>query len=113
MLKPDQSLPNIEEVPADSILTEPEFGFVYKNGQGNKRFLRFSQIARYCDGTLMLIRNQLNSKVMLDNQGSKKLNPDDKERAERALEMIKEKMEYRDAMRRFEILFAIRRRENP
>ncbi|KAI3735732.1 hypothetical protein L6452_15242 [Arctium lappa] len=113
MLKRDQSLPNIENVSADTVLVNPEFRMVYKNGKGDKCFLRFSQIARYCDGTLMLLRDQLRSKIALHDKGSKKLEVRDRALIVRALETIEERMEYRNTLQKFEILFAIRRRYVP
>ena len=52
LLKPNQSLPEIENSPMFIILEELEFGIVYQNEKQEKCFLRFNEVQKYFDGTL-------------------------------------------------------------
>ncbi|KAI3677911.1 hypothetical protein L6452_37185 [Arctium lappa] len=46
LIKPNLKLPDLENYPLFTILQDPEFGIVYKNGQNVKWFLIFSEVAK-------------------------------------------------------------------
>ncbi|KAI3757575.1 hypothetical protein L6452_05116 [Arctium lappa] len=56
-------------VPVFTVLKLPEFGMTYVSNKGVMRFIRLSQIARFCDGTLMLLKDKLKRDVDKDEKG--------------------------------------------
>jgi len=58
-LMPDLSCPSIDTMPLLTPLVQLEPGIIYLNGKGERRFMRLSQMDRFSDGTLLLVRNIL------------------------------------------------------
>ncbi|KAI3772602.1 hypothetical protein L6452_03792 [Arctium lappa] len=70
LLKPDLSVPSDAlSVPAFTVIKISEFGMSYVNNKGVLRFIRFDQIARFCDGTLMLLNDKLKRALNQDEKG--------------------------------------------
>ncbi|KAI3772009.1 hypothetical protein L6452_03183 [Arctium lappa] len=76
LLKPDLSIPsNAQNVPTFTALNFLELGMTYVNDKGDMHFIRFSQIARLCDGTLLLLRDKLKRSIDQDVKGIQFLDP--------------------------------------
>lgn len=110
LLKPNKSLPDLENFPLYMILEEPEFGVTYKNGVGEKYFLRFREVASYSDGTLKAIKLQLRSKLDVDKKEKVKMDVKEKELILKAMDTIEDRIQYRNAIRRFEVRFGLRKK---
>ncbi|KAI3685098.1 hypothetical protein L6452_34331 [Arctium lappa] len=93
-----------------TLINNPEFDMTYLNGKGEPCFIRFSQIARYCDGTLILLRDKLRCFIDQDDKGVQSLDPYYRRLVLKALGQIEERLEYRTSLRYFEISFGFRRR---
>lgn len=109
-MKPNKSLPDLENFPLYMILEEPEFGVTYKNGVGEKYFLRFREVASYSDGTLKAIKLQLRSKLDVDKKEKVKMDVKEKELILKAMDTIEDRIQYRNAIRRFEVRFGLRKK---
>ena len=59
LMMPDLSCPNIETSPPFTPLYQPETGIIYLNGNGERRYMRLSQLDRFSNDTLLLVRNIL------------------------------------------------------
>ncbi|KAI3707555.1 hypothetical protein L6452_26181 [Arctium lappa] len=62
LLRPNRSLSNLESYPFFTIVEDP-YGVVYKNGSNEKCFLRFEEITHFSDGTLKVIKLQLEQRL--------------------------------------------------
>ncbi|KAI3771183.1 hypothetical protein L6452_02342 [Arctium lappa] len=113
LLKPFQKLVDIENLPTYMIIEEHEFGIVYKNESGNKCFLWFEEIEKYCDGTLKIIKLQLTKKLKFDDKEEKKTDVQERKLNELVLEKIEKRLDFRNSLRRFYCLFGIRKRYIP
>lgn len=112
ILKPDQSLHDVENYPMFMILEDPEFGIVYKNANGEKKFLRFGEIAKYSDGIIKAIRLSLDHKLKNDNKASEKEKMALRERllVIRVMVVIDERLNFRNTLRRIETHLGMRKR---
>lgn len=59
LMMPDLSCLNIDTMPLLTPLVWPEPGIIYLNGKGERRYMRLSQVDRFSDDTLLLVRNIL------------------------------------------------------
>ncbi|KAI3729154.1 hypothetical protein L6452_17805 [Arctium lappa] len=110
LLKPDLKIPSdTQNVPVFTVIKLPEFGMTYVNDKGIMRFIRFNQIARFCDGTLMLLQEKLKRVLDKDEKGVQLLDPKYKPLVLEALGVIEERLEYRTQIRYFEISFGFRK----
>jgi len=109
LLKPNQHLPEIENFPVFIILEEPEFGIVYQNANQEKCFLRFEEVQKYSDGTLKMIRMRLNNKLEVDKKAKEKIEQIEKDLILKALQLIQDRLDFRNTIRRFETYFGIRK----
>ncbi|KAI3696573.1 hypothetical protein L6452_28950 [Arctium lappa] len=110
LLKPDLKIPSdTQNVPAFTVIKLPEFGMTYVNDKGIMHFIRFNQIARFCDGTLMLLKDKLKRALDKDEKGVQLLDPKYKPIVLEALGEIEERLEYRTQIRYFEISFGFRK----
>ncbi|KAI3681770.1 hypothetical protein L6452_36574 [Arctium lappa] len=110
LLKPDLSVPSDAlSLLAFTVIKIPEFGMSYVNNKGVLRFIRFDQIARLCDGTLMLLKDKLKSVLSQDEKGVQSLDSTYKSLVLEALGVIEERLEYRTQIRYFEISFGFRK----
>ncbi|KAI3729714.1 hypothetical protein L6452_18378 [Arctium lappa] len=75
--------------PAFTVLKFPELGMTYANNKGNMCFIRFSQMARFCDGTLMMLKDKLNRAFDKYEKGVQPLDPKYKELVRQALVLLK------------------------
>lgn len=91
------------------ILEEPEFGIVYQNAKSEKCFLRFDEVQKYSDGTLKLIRQKSNRKLDADNK-EKEMDKRDRSLIERAVDAIQDRLNFQNAIRRFESYFGLRKK---
>ncbi|KAI3669567.1 hypothetical protein L6452_40807 [Arctium lappa] len=57
--KPNDQLPGIENVPSNSLITEPEFGFIFKDDDGLKKIYRPNKSHKYSNNTLLKIKNTI------------------------------------------------------
>ncbi|KAI3697954.1 hypothetical protein L6452_31060 [Arctium lappa] len=57
--KPHEQFPGIENVSSNSLITEPEFGFIYRDDDGLKRMYRPHQSHKYSNNTLQKIKNTI------------------------------------------------------
>ncbi|KAI3735651.1 hypothetical protein L6452_15159 [Arctium lappa] len=110
LLKPDLKIPSdTQNVPAFTVIKFPEFGMTYVNDKGIMHFIRFNQIASFCDGTLMLLKDKLKRALDKDEKGVQLLDPKYKALVLEALGEIEERLEYRTQIRYFEISFRFRK----
>ncbi|KAI3672787.1 hypothetical protein L6452_38887 [Arctium lappa] len=110
LLKPDLKIPSdTQNVPKFTVIKLPEFGMTYVNDKVIMRFIRFNQIARFCDGTLMLLKDKLKCALDKDERGVQLLDPKYKPLVLEALGVIEERLEYRTQIRYFEISFGFRK----
>ncbi|KAI3669582.1 hypothetical protein L6452_40831 [Arctium lappa] len=110
LLKPDlKILSDAQSVPAFTVIKLPEFGMSYVNNKGIMRFIRFNQIARFCDGTLMLLKDKLKHALDQDEKGVQPLDPKYKSLVLETLGVIEERLEYMTQIRYFEINFRFRK----
>lgn len=77
--------------------------------------MRFSEIAKYSDGTLEVTRLQLDSRLQINDQNRAENRMPTIERSllVRALINIDERTSFRRAMRRIETYLGLRRRRRP
>ncbi|KAI3672657.1 hypothetical protein L6452_38754 [Arctium lappa] len=97
------------------------YGVVYKNGSNEKCFLRFEEIAHYSDGTLKVIKLQLEQRLkesqrrFLETRKETFLFENDEIRLlKKTLNIIQERLNFRSTLRRLEVsvgLNRIRQRE--
>ncbi|KAI3758811.1 hypothetical protein L6452_06383 [Arctium lappa] len=57
--KPHDQFPGIENVPSNSLITEPEFRFIYRDDDGLKKMYRPNQSHKYSNNTLQKIKNMI------------------------------------------------------
>ena len=62
LLRPNQMLAGLMQMPLYAVIGEPEFGIAFKNGM-NKIFIWFNELEKYSDGTLKVVRLQLQEKL--------------------------------------------------
>jgi hypothetical protein len=105
---PDLSCPSIQTSPPFTPLYQPETGIIYLNGNGERRFMRLSQLDRFSDGTLLLVRNILVER--LTSETFVTLNRFDVERTstEHIVKEITKRLRYRLQIRRVEMANKLR-----
>ncbi|KAI3665070.1 hypothetical protein L6452_43687 [Arctium lappa] len=115
LLRPNRSLSNLESYPLLTIVEDP-YGVVYKNGSNEKCFLRFEEIAHYSDGTLKVIKLQLEQHLkeakrrFLETRVNAFLIDNDEIRLfQKTLGTIQEKLNFRSTLRRLEVLIGLNR----
>ncbi|KAI3734325.1 hypothetical protein L6452_13791 [Arctium lappa] len=116
--KPKQKLDNIESFLLFTVVDEP-YGVVYRNLKGRHCFMRFEEVCKYSDGTLKLIKMHLIQKLNYEKQnvanrqrfnfypqkeGNKELL-----RLEKAIDVIQDRINFRNALHRLEAQVDIRR----
>ncbi|KAJ9544876.1 hypothetical protein OSB04_024583 [Centaurea solstitialis] len=88
----------------------PEHGVVYVTKKKKERkFMRFSELAKFCDGTLLYVYNGLASRLLTDQIPSSKL-VDGKANVLEAMNLIERKLKERLMYRRFEASMKMRAR---
>ena len=107
---PDFRIPNLEGLIVFDVRTRPDFGITYQDGQGVSRFMRFSQIACFCDSTLLHIRKLLKERVACCRDFSEDRFGMNKSWVEKAFGCINERLNYRLKMRRVESAMRLRKR---
>ncbi|KAI3673538.1 hypothetical protein L6452_39661 [Arctium lappa] len=115
LLRPNRSLPNLESYHLLTIIEDP-YGVVYKNGSNEKCFLRFEEIAHYFDGTLKVIKLQLDQRLkdsqrrFLETRSETFLFENDEIRLlKKTLDTIQERLNFRSTMRRLEVSVGLNR----
>ncbi|KAI3729977.1 hypothetical protein L6452_18650 [Arctium lappa] len=118
MHKPEQKLDNIESFLLYIVVDEPD-GVVYRNLKGRHCFMRFAEVCKYSDGSLKLIKMHLIQKLKYEKQnvanrqrfnfypqkeGNKEIL-----RLEKTIDVIQERINFRNALRRLEAQVDIRR----
>ncbi|GKA42984.1 hypothetical protein Tco_0735644 [Tanacetum coccineum] len=58
---PIDTLPGIEKYKMFSIVSEPVYGFIYKNNKKEKRVIRHQEVHKFCDATLKRVLEGLKS----------------------------------------------------
>ena len=95
LLKPNQTLPGLEDLPMFKTIVKPTAGIVYPNLQREKKFLRFDEVAKYSDGTLKMIVLQLRKRLEIINKESPQIIQIERFTIEKALEVIEDRLDYR------------------
>ncbi|CAH9095054.1 unnamed protein product [Cuscuta epithymum] len=111
LTKPDLDRPGIEDFPEDHIFDNP-VSVIYLNHEGKKRLLFASEINKYCDGTLKIIRNRLQSKreeLVKKSTEATKDELRELERTEDVLKAIKTQLENRNSLRSYEHALNLRK----
>ena len=86
----------------------PEYGVVYCTfRKKQRRFMRFSQLSRFCDGTLLYVYNGLKNRLLEDKMPKIK-NNQGKQRIIVAMCLIEDKLKERLMLRRVESAMKIR-----
>ncbi|KAI3692870.1 hypothetical protein L6452_32695 [Arctium lappa] len=109
MIKPNLTLSDIDNYDLFIVLEEPELGVVYKNSENEKKFFRVSEISKFSDGTLKVIRLQLDSRYK-ESERRRQLGEEHLPRRVklvmlRILEVVDDRIEFRRGIRRFESFF--------
>ena len=109
---PNQELPDMDLIIPYTAINKPELGTVYLNRAGEKKFFRCSDAAKYCDRTLYLISGKLaEERDRVEFRAKQKRSWMDVGFCYRQiLEIIQYRLEYRNAMRRFEACFGLRKK---
>ena len=110
LLKPDQDLIDIEKFAFGTALDNPELGVIFKNSKGEKKFLCASQVERYCDGTLDIIKIDLKDKIQLNDNTSRFIEPREIIAAREVLKMIEDRLAFREGIRRLEKFLGLRKK---
>ncbi|KAI3735695.1 hypothetical protein L6452_15203 [Arctium lappa] len=112
MTKPNLELEDLENYDLFTVIDQPELGVVYRNGENKKRFLRISEIAKFLDGTLKVVRLQLNHRLKENEKkvqtGEKGLGKFDRLALIRVLDALDDQLHFRRGIRIFESLLGIR-----
>ncbi|KAI3735649.1 hypothetical protein L6452_15157 [Arctium lappa] len=112
MTKPNQELENIDSYDFFMIIEKPELGLIYKNGENKKRFLRISEIAKFLDGTIKVIKLQLNQRFKENEkkvkQGEKGFGKFDRLAFITVLDALEDIIHFRRGIRIFKSLLGIR-----
>ncbi|KAI3729534.1 hypothetical protein L6452_18195 [Arctium lappa] len=114
LLKTDMTHPLLEDIPLYTVVRELELGVVYENEHKKKqRIMRAAEIPKYSDGTLEDVRKTLQSKYE-ESEKKRLAENDHMPRLERifievVISAIKNKVRFRQAIRRFEGYLGIRR----
>ncbi|KAI3715837.1 hypothetical protein L6452_22825 [Arctium lappa] len=113
--RPNQSLQNLESYPLFTIIEDP-FGVVYKNNSSEKCFLRFDEVGYYSDGTLKVIKLQLEHRLQearrkfLESRRELYILENDEIRLiRRSLNTIQDRLNLRSTLRRLEVLVGLNR----
>ncbi|KAI3758568.1 hypothetical protein L6452_06135 [Arctium lappa] len=113
LLRPNCSLPDIDSYSLFTIFQDPH-GVVYRNASGQKCFLRFEEISHYSDGTLKVIRLQLDQKLkdvvrrFMETRTSRiQITNDEIQLLRNALDKINERLNFRSTLRRLEVLIGL------
>ncbi|KAI3681645.1 hypothetical protein L6452_36447 [Arctium lappa] len=113
--RPNRSLPNLDSYPLFTIVQEP-YGVIYKNGSSQKCFLRFEEIGHYSDGTLKVIKLQLEQRLkeaerrFLETRSNVfQLENDEIRLLKKTLNTIHERLNFRSTLRRLEVLIGLNR----
>ncbi|GJU37088.1 hypothetical protein Tco_1185442 [Tanacetum coccineum] len=113
------TFPSIEKKKMFSIVTEPIYGIIYKNGKKEKRVMGHQEIHKFYDATLKRVLEGLKSYNNDKKHGyvTPSLSKEDAEYLRLFEEEIEERLKHQDQMRRWEIYVNGRplgsRRERP
>ncbi|KAI3746615.1 hypothetical protein L6452_09052 [Arctium lappa] len=112
---PNRSLPNLESYSLLTIVEDP-YGVVYKNGSNEKCFPRFEEIAYYSDGTLKVIKLQLEQRLkdakrrfVETRANAYHVDNDEIRLLQKTLDSIQERLNLRSTLRRLEVLVGLNR----
>ncbi|KAI3758588.1 hypothetical protein L6452_06155 [Arctium lappa] len=115
LLRPNRSLPDLDFYPLFTIIQDP-YGVVYKNGSSQKCFLIFEEIGHYSDGTLKVIKRQLEQRLkeaqrrFLETRNNAFLIDNDEIRLlKKTLNTIHERLNFRSTLRRLEVSIGLNR----
>jgi hypothetical protein len=108
LIAPDLTCPNIDTVSLLVPQTLPEPGIIYPNREGERRYMRMSQLDHFSDGTLLRVRNVLADR--LSREAFVTANRFDVERSKLQLtiDQINERLKYRLQIRRVEMACKVR-----
>src|SRR5581483_5437471 len=110
LLRPNLHAPSLSSYKLYLPTRKPEYGVVYLHPKKKeRRFMRFSEIAHFCDGTLLYIYNGLRSRLVTDQIPSKK-HVDWKAEVIDAMNWIETKIRERQMYRRVEAAMGLRSR---
>ncbi|KAI3746924.1 hypothetical protein L6452_09366 [Arctium lappa] len=116
MTIPYALIANYADVSNEDVIEYYPYGVVYKNGSSQKCFLRFEEIAHYSDGTLKMIKLQLEQRLkeaqrrFLETRSEAFLVDNDEIRLlNRTLNTIYERLNLRSSLRRLEVLVGLNR----
>jgi hypothetical protein len=99
---PDLSHPSIDTGPPHTSIYQPETGIIYLNGKGERRFMRLSQLDRFSDGTLLLVRNMLVERLASEAFVTRNRFDIERTSTEHIIEEITKRLRYRMKIRRVE-----------
>ncbi|KAI3715406.1 hypothetical protein L6452_22388 [Arctium lappa] len=113
--RPDRSLPNIDSYSLFTIL-QNLYGVIYRNASSQKCFLKFEEINHYSDGTLKVIKLQLEQRLkdaqrrfLETRRNLYQIENDEIQLLKKTLNIIGEKLIFRSTLRRLEVLLGLNR----
>lgn len=109
--KPSRLLEGIESYsPCSVVHNDDIFGVIYKDSKGEKKCMQCREVALSSDGTLRLIRKELERRIRLIKEGLISVNEVQMIWIEAALEAIDEHLTWRNYIRKCEIIFGLGRK---
>ena len=86
----------------------PETGIIYLNWNGERRFMRLSQLDHFSDGTLLLVRNMLVERLASEAFVSSNRFDVERKSTENVVAEITKRLRYRLQIRRVEMAYKLR-----
>lgn len=109
--KLDFTLPTRPNLMPYQILDKPKLSMVYLNNEKKMRFMRIKEIDKYNDGTLNLIKPELENRVNRNGRVNEWLpTTRAQDLLRQTLDIIEEKLQHRRMMRRMEKYMGLRNR---
>ncbi|KAJ9558683.1 hypothetical protein OSB04_013297 [Centaurea solstitialis] len=110
LLRPNLLVPGIDAYLPYMPTRIPEHGVLYVTmKKRERRFMRFSELAKFCDGTLLYVFNGMQSRLLADQVPSRKF-VDGKGKILEAMNLIERKLKERLMYRRVEAAMQMRAR---
>ncbi|KAJ9542313.1 hypothetical protein OSB04_028819 [Centaurea solstitialis] len=110
LLRPNLLVPGIDAYIPYMPTRIPEHGVLYlTRKKKERRFMRFGELSRFCDGTLLYVYNGMQSRLLADQIPSRKI-IDGKGKLLEAMRLIEKKLKERMMYRRAEAAMQMRAR---
>ncbi|KAJ9535601.1 hypothetical protein OSB04_un001260 [Centaurea solstitialis] len=110
LLRPNLLVPGIDAYTPYMPTRIPEHGVLYlTRKKKERRFMRFGELSRFCDGTLLYVYNGMQSRLLADQVPSRRI-IDGKGKLLEAMRLIEKKLKERMMYRRAEAAMQMRAR---